>query len=185
MVQTAKVTKLLEDGRSEVAVKRQSACGPRLFQMRRRMQRADGQFHGGCRRGKSGPAMPGDRVTVESSTGGVLKAGRPGVSGALCALLSGLLSDRSTGDDRGCQRGLRRHRFCRRRGIGHFTGPACAKTPRHLLPDHCDRACRLMFGYVRPNREELKVREQRDYDALYCGLCQAWGRATVFGPECS
>ena len=29
-----------------------------------------------------------------------------------------------------------------------------------------------MFGYVRPNREELKVREQRDYDALYCGLCQ-------------
>lgn len=32
-----------------------------------------------------------------------------------------------------------------------------------------------MFGYVRPNREELKVREQRDYDALYCGLCQALG----------
>ena len=30
-----------------------------------------------------------------------------------------------------------------------------------------------MFGYVRPNRDELKVRELRDYEALYCGLCHA------------
>ena len=32
-----------------------------------------------------------------------------------------------------------------------------------------------MFGYVRPNRDELKVRELRDYEALYCGLCRALG----------
>lgn len=28
-----------------------------------------------------------------------------------------------------------------------------------------------MFGYVRPNRDELKVRQLRDYEALYCRLC--------------
>ncbi len=33
-----------------------------------------------------------------------------------------------------------------------------------------------MFGYVRPNRDELKVRQARDYDALYCGLCYTLGR---------
>lgn len=33
-----------------------------------------------------------------------------------------------------------------------------------------------MFGYVRPNRDELKVRQARDYEALYCGLCHTLGR---------
>ena len=33
-----------------------------------------------------------------------------------------------------------------------------------------------MFGYVRPNRDELKVRELRDYEALYCGLCHTLGK---------
>jgi hypothetical protein len=28
-----------------------------------------------------------------------------------------------------------------------------------------------MFGYIRPFREELKVREFENYQALYCGLC--------------
>ena len=37
-----------------------------------------------------------------------------------------------------------------------------------------------MFGYVRPNRDELKVRELRDYEALYCGLCHALGRRYGF-----
>lgn len=37
-----------------------------------------------------------------------------------------------------------------------------------------------MFGYVRPNRDELKVRELRDYEALYCGLCRALGRRHGF-----
>ena len=37
-----------------------------------------------------------------------------------------------------------------------------------------------MFGYVRPNRDELKVRELRDYEALYCGLCHALGRLHGF-----
>lgn len=37
-----------------------------------------------------------------------------------------------------------------------------------------------MFGYVRPYRDELKVREQRDYEALYCGLCRALGRRHGF-----
>ncbi len=30
-----------------------------------------------------------------------------------------------------------------------------------------------MFGYVRPNKDELKVRELEDYRACYCGLCHA------------
>ena len=37
-----------------------------------------------------------------------------------------------------------------------------------------------MFGYVCPYRDELKVREQRDYEALYCGLCQALGKRHGF-----
>lgn len=37
-----------------------------------------------------------------------------------------------------------------------------------------------MFGYVRPYRDELKVREQRDYEALYCGLCMSLGRRHGF-----
>lgn len=32
----------------------------------------------------------------------------------------------------------------------------------------------------RPNRDELKVRELRDYEALYCGLCHALGRRHGF-----
>lgn len=37
-----------------------------------------------------------------------------------------------------------------------------------------------MFGYVRPYRDELKVREQRDYETLYCGLCLSLGRRHGF-----
>jgi len=37
-----------------------------------------------------------------------------------------------------------------------------------------------MFGYVRPNREELRVRELRDYEALYCGLCHMLGQRHGF-----
>lgn len=37
-----------------------------------------------------------------------------------------------------------------------------------------------MFGYVRPYRDELKVREYRDYEALYCGVCHALGRRHGF-----
>jgi hypothetical protein len=33
-----------------------------------------------------------------------------------------------------------------------------------------------MFGYVRPYREELKVRELESYQAMYCGLCAAMGK---------
>ncbi|WP_243204654.1 SoxR reducing system RseC family protein [Lawsonibacter hominis] len=65
---------MLEDGRAEVAVKRQSACGHDCS-----------KCGGGCSElmvsstvavVAENPvrAMPGDRVTVESSTGGVLKA---------------------------------------------------------------------------------------------------------------
>lgn len=32
-----------------------------------------------------------------------------------------------------------------------------------------------MFGYVRPYREELKVRELEGYRAMYCGLCATMG----------
>lgn len=37
-----------------------------------------------------------------------------------------------------------------------------------------------MFGYVRPVRDELKVREWRDYRAAYCGLCDTIGRRHGF-----
>lgn len=37
-----------------------------------------------------------------------------------------------------------------------------------------------MFGYVRPFREELKVRELEAYEAMYCGLCAAMGRRHGF-----
>lgn len=37
-----------------------------------------------------------------------------------------------------------------------------------------------MFGYIRPNRGELKVRELEDYEAFYCGLCHTIGRRHGF-----
>ena len=37
-----------------------------------------------------------------------------------------------------------------------------------------------MFGYIRPNRDELKVRQLRDYEQMYCGLCRALGRRHGF-----
>lgn len=74
MVQTATVTRVLEDGRAEVAVRRQSACGHDCS-----------QCGGGCAEMMVSPtvaviaenplrAMPGDSVQVESSTRGVLGA---------------------------------------------------------------------------------------------------------------
>ena len=33
-----------------------------------------------------------------------------------------------------------------------------------------------MFGYIRPMECELKVREQQEYRAHYCGLCKAIGK---------
>ena len=35
-----------------------------------------------------------------------------------------------------------------------------------------------MFGYVKPMREELKMREMETYRALYCGLCRSMKRYT-------
>ena len=37
-----------------------------------------------------------------------------------------------------------------------------------------------MFGYVRPYRGELKVRELEAYQSLYCGLCHTMGRRYGF-----
>lgn len=74
MIQTAKVTRLLNDGTAEVAVKRQSACGHDCS-----------KCGGGCSElmvsstvsvvaANGVGAMPGDMVRVESSSGGILKA---------------------------------------------------------------------------------------------------------------
>ena len=74
MIQTATVTKILKDGRAEVAVRRQSACGHDCA-----------QCGGGCAEMMVSPtvaviaenplrAMPGDSVQVESYTGSVLGA---------------------------------------------------------------------------------------------------------------
>ena len=35
-----------------------------------------------------------------------------------------------------------------------------------------------MFGYVRVNAQELRVREYESYRALYCGLCKSMGKCT-------
>lgn len=34
-----------------------------------------------------------------------------------------------------------------------------------------------MFGYIKPFRPELKIREAEDYKAVYCGLCKELGRS--------
>lgn len=35
-----------------------------------------------------------------------------------------------------------------------------------------------MFGYVKPNIPELRVRENELYKATYCGLCRTMGKTT-------
>ena len=37
-----------------------------------------------------------------------------------------------------------------------------------------------MFGYIKPFRPELKIREAEDYKAVYCGLCKELGRSYGF-----
>ena len=37
-----------------------------------------------------------------------------------------------------------------------------------------------MFGYIKPLRPELKIREAEDYKAVYCGLCKELGRSYGF-----
>ena len=37
-----------------------------------------------------------------------------------------------------------------------------------------------MFGYIRPRRDDLRVREDAQYRAAYCGLCHALGRRCGF-----
>ncbi|MBR3935780.1 MAG: hypothetical protein IKJ57_04460, partial [Oscillospiraceae bacterium] len=34
-----------------------------------------------------------------------------------------------------------------------------------------------MFGYIKPFRPELKVREAEEYRAVYCGLCRELGKS--------
>lgn len=41
-----------------------------------------------------------------------------------------------------------------------------------------------MFGYLRPVRDELKVRELQAYEAAYCGLCKSVGRRSGFIARC-
>ena len=41
-----------------------------------------------------------------------------------------------------------------------------------------------MFGYVRPVKDELKVRELHAYEAVYCGLCRAIGRGSGLIARC-
>lgn len=38
-----------------------------------------------------------------------------------------------------------------------------------------------MYGYIRPNKGELKVREYEQYRAMYCGMCHALERHCGFG----
>ncbi len=38
-----------------------------------------------------------------------------------------------------------------------------------------------MYGYIRPLKGELKVRQLADYRAVYCGLCRSLGRRYGFG----
>ena len=34
-----------------------------------------------------------------------------------------------------------------------------------------------MFGYVKPYKPELRVRELEEYKAVYCGLCRELGQS--------
>ena len=34
-----------------------------------------------------------------------------------------------------------------------------------------------MFGYIKPFRPELKIREEEEYRAIYCGLCRELGKS--------
>lgn len=38
----------------------------------------------------------------------------------------------------------------------------------------------FLFGYIKPFRPELKIREAEDYKAVYCGLCKELGRSYGF-----
>ena len=33
-----------------------------------------------------------------------------------------------------------------------------------------------MFGYIRPCRPELKIKDEARFRAYYCGICKALGR---------
>ena len=33
-----------------------------------------------------------------------------------------------------------------------------------------------MFGYIQPNKDELRFREYNEYRAYYCGLCKCIGQ---------
>ena len=37
-----------------------------------------------------------------------------------------------------------------------------------------------MFGYIKPLRADLRIREFDTYQAIYCGLCRSLGR--LYGP---
>ena len=39
-----------------------------------------------------------------------------------------------------------------------------------------------MFGYIRPCRPELKIKDEARFRAYYCGICKALGRRS--GPLC-
>ena len=74
MIQTAKVTRVLENGTAEVSVKRQSACGHDCSKCGGRCSELMVSSTVSVVAANPVRAMPGDMVRVESSTGGVLKA---------------------------------------------------------------------------------------------------------------
>ena len=74
MIQTAKVTKVFPDGRAEVAVKRQSACGHDCSKCGGGCSEFTVSSRVAAMAANPVRAMPGDMVRVESSTGGILKA---------------------------------------------------------------------------------------------------------------
>ena len=180
MVQTAKVTRVLADGRAEVAVKRQSACGHDCS-----------KCGGGCSElmvsstvaviaANPVRAMPGDMVTVESSTSRVLGAAVIVYLVPFLLFFAGYFLCAAFRLSSGVSAAVRGGRVRTRAPAGRSVGPPGAQAAGHFLLHYRHCAGGLMFGYVRPNRDELKVRELRDYEALYCGLCHALGRRHGF-----
>ena len=174
MVQTAKVTRVLADGRAEVAVKRQSACGHDCS-----------KCGGGCSElmvsstvaviaANPVRAMPGDMVTVESSTSRVLGAAVIVYLVPFLLFFAGYFLCAAFRLSSGVSAAVGVAGFA----LGLLLAVLWDRRVRLLHYRHC--AGGLMFGYVRPNRDELKVRELRDYEALYCGLCHALGRRHGF-----
>lgn len=82
----------------------------------------------------------------------------------------------------GSQCGRRGGRVRTRTPAGRSVGPPGAQAAGHFLLHYRHCAGGLMFGYVRPNRDELKVRELRTTRPSTVDSATHWEGGTAFSP---